>query len=65
MDCCLTKCSLSLGAHSFHCFHGPPTSYPVDGPDMKYLKGRDRVGKFQRKATKMIQERKGLTYEER
>ena len=42
-----------------------PYSYPVNGPDIKYWKVRDRVGKILRKATKMIQERKGLMYVER
>lgn len=68
-----SRCSGSVAASLLFVYVAPPPllvlwspySYPVNGPDIKYWKVRDRVGKILRKATKMIQERKGLMYVER
>lgn len=68
-----SKCSGGVAASLlFVCVAPPPLSLPwspysyaVNGPDIKYWNVGDRVGKILRKATKMIQERKGLMYVER
>ena len=68
-----SRCSGSAAASLLFVYVAPPPllllwfpySFPVNGSDIKYWKIRDRVGKILRKATKVIQERKGLMYVER